>query len=301
MVMLDESGARLVHRTYTPFGEEHAVAGSADWLPSHYAGHLADEDSGLVYMQARWYDAEAGVFLSVDSVVGDAFDPQAFNAYAYARNNPVRYTDPTGAFFDDSMLWSTTYYFSSGVAIGLSASAAAYEGAGAVMPEPCGGLPWWMCGAGSTLASLKGNIAGSTAYDPLTHTGLDIPIAGVGGGGPGGGASQSAQCVQIACAPPLTVPCVLVALEKAVWITGGTLLTGYTAEEVYNYFEEAEDEDQEESEAEDGELPRNPRYDPLEGTKKEVRQPRSLAEEAGHHPGSLTSPQEPGGRPPAKG
>jgi RHS repeat-associated protein len=46
--------------------------------------------------EARWYDAEAGVFLSIDPVVGDAGDPQAFNAYAYARGNPVRYVDPIG-------------------------------------------------------------------------------------------------------------------------------------------------------------------------------------------------------------
>jgi RHS repeat-associated protein len=96
MVMLDETGARRVHRTYSPFGVEHASAGTASWLPRHYAGHLEDGDSGLVYMQARWMDPQTGTFLSVDPVVADAADPQAFNAYAYARNNPVRFTDPTG-------------------------------------------------------------------------------------------------------------------------------------------------------------------------------------------------------------
>ena len=34
--------------------------------------------------------------LGVDPVVPEAFDPQSYNGYAYARNNPVRYTDPTG-------------------------------------------------------------------------------------------------------------------------------------------------------------------------------------------------------------
>jgi hypothetical protein len=47
-------------------------------------------------MQARWMDPNAGTFLSIDPVVGDAFDPQSVNAYSYARNNPVSYTDPTG-------------------------------------------------------------------------------------------------------------------------------------------------------------------------------------------------------------
>ncbi len=96
MVMLDETGARELHRTYSPFGEEYATVGSY-WLPSHYGGHLKHEESGLVYMQARWMDPASGAFLSVDPLVADAGDPQSFNAYAYARNNPVSNIDPTGA------------------------------------------------------------------------------------------------------------------------------------------------------------------------------------------------------------
>lgn len=96
MVMLDETGARVVHRTYSPFGVEHASAGAGSWMPGHYAGHLEDEDSGLVYMQARWMDPESGAFLSVDPLVSDAGDPQSYNAYAYARNNPISNVDPTG-------------------------------------------------------------------------------------------------------------------------------------------------------------------------------------------------------------
>jgi RHS repeat-associated protein len=96
LVMLDETGARRVHRTYTPFGEPQASVGEADWLPRHYAGHLADEDSGLVYMQARWMDPQTGTFLSIDPLVPDAGDPQSYNGYSYTRNNPVSFTDPTG-------------------------------------------------------------------------------------------------------------------------------------------------------------------------------------------------------------
>ena len=39
--------------------------------------------------------------MSVDPVVANAGDPQAFNAYSYARNNPVSFTDPTGMCFDE--------------------------------------------------------------------------------------------------------------------------------------------------------------------------------------------------------
>jgi RHS repeat-associated protein len=112
-----------VHRTYSPFGVEHASAGPASWLPRHYAGHLEDEDSGLVYMQARWMDARSGTFLSVDPVVADAADPQAFNAYAYARNNPLSFSDPTGQFWAE-LGWSSLF---SGFDVGLVAGVHALE------------------------------------------------------------------------------------------------------------------------------------------------------------------------------
>jgi RHS repeat-associated protein len=167
MVMLDESGARLVHRTYTPFGMQHAVAGPAGWLPSHYAGHLEDEDSGLVYMEARWYDAEAGVFLSIDPVVADAGDPQAFNAYAYGRNNPVSFTDPTGMCTPFMMgmvgfpAISTTFW--------TMTTPAAYA-EGMLQVSPVSTLTWTTVsffggptGGGFTLAGLGGGAAGGAA------------------------------------------------------------------------------------------------------------------------------------------
>jgi hypothetical protein len=37
-----------------------------------------------------------GRFLSADSIVPGAYDPQDLNRYAYARNNPLKYSDPDG-------------------------------------------------------------------------------------------------------------------------------------------------------------------------------------------------------------
>jgi len=38
-------------------------------------------------------------FISADTIVQDYTDPQSLNRYAYARNNPLRYRDPTGHYF----------------------------------------------------------------------------------------------------------------------------------------------------------------------------------------------------------
>jgi uncharacterized protein RhaS with RHS repeats len=49
-----------------------------------------------LYMQQRYYDPIAGRFLSVDPVTTDAKTGGHFNRYAYADNNPYKYTDPDG-------------------------------------------------------------------------------------------------------------------------------------------------------------------------------------------------------------
>lgn len=62
-----------------------------------YTGHMMDKGTGLVYMQQRYYDPMLGVFLSVDPVTAyDSGDWRQFNRYAYAFNNPYRFTDPDG-------------------------------------------------------------------------------------------------------------------------------------------------------------------------------------------------------------
>ena len=60
-----------------------------------FAGQLVDQ-SGLYYMRARWYDATQGRFVSRDPRWPIAGGSQELNVYAYARNNPVRFADPTG-------------------------------------------------------------------------------------------------------------------------------------------------------------------------------------------------------------
>jgi RHS repeat-associated protein len=55
-----------------------------------------DADTGLVYMQQRYYDPIAGRFLSVDPITTDANTGSGFNIYEYAGSNPYRYTDPDG-------------------------------------------------------------------------------------------------------------------------------------------------------------------------------------------------------------
>jgi RHS repeat-associated protein len=63
---------------------------------SRYTGKERDAESGLDYFGARYYGSNMGRFMSPDDFGGHLEDPQTLNRYAYVRNNPLRYTDPTG-------------------------------------------------------------------------------------------------------------------------------------------------------------------------------------------------------------
>lgn len=78
---------RLYHQ---PFGE--SIGTPKDDVG--YTGHKFDTDLGLSYMQARYYDPAIGRFYSNDPLGFSGI--HSFNRYAYANNNPFKYTDPDG-------------------------------------------------------------------------------------------------------------------------------------------------------------------------------------------------------------
>jgi RHS repeat-associated protein len=90
----NSAGQIVGNRTrYEPYGE--TAAGD---VPQGigFTGHVNDADTGLVYMQQRYYDPIAGRFFSVDPVVTDWDSGGQFNRYVYAYNNPYGFVDPDG-------------------------------------------------------------------------------------------------------------------------------------------------------------------------------------------------------------
>jgi RHS repeat-associated protein len=61
-----------------------------------YAGEIYDEDTGLYYLRARYYDPSVGRFINEDTYEGEITNPLSQNLYTYVHNNPLLYTDPTG-------------------------------------------------------------------------------------------------------------------------------------------------------------------------------------------------------------
>ncbi|WP_026295136.1 RHS repeat-associated core domain-containing protein [Sediminispirochaeta bajacaliforniensis] len=86
--MTDESGAVVSSLAYSPYGETLYASGDEN-TPYQFTGQHND-GNGIYYYGARYYDPYLGRFLQADSVL------DGLNRYAYCRNNPVVYTDPTG-------------------------------------------------------------------------------------------------------------------------------------------------------------------------------------------------------------
>jgi len=49
-----------------------------------------------MFYNARYYSPLLGRFISADTIVPGAGNPQQFNRYAYTNNNPLKYIDPSG-------------------------------------------------------------------------------------------------------------------------------------------------------------------------------------------------------------
>ena len=97
-VLTDGNGTAEEHNSYLPYGDIHTHTGTTD-VAYKYTGQERDASTGVYFYNARYYDPVLGRFLSPDTYVQNPGDPQTLNRYAYARNNPVRYTDPSGHFF----------------------------------------------------------------------------------------------------------------------------------------------------------------------------------------------------------
>ncbi len=84
---------------YYPFGGESFVLNPNLDLEVSFTGQDYDDETGLYYYNARYYDPQLARFIQADTVIPDMTDYQAYNRYSYVVNNPLKYTDPSGHCF----------------------------------------------------------------------------------------------------------------------------------------------------------------------------------------------------------
>ncbi len=97
-IVFTASGVATARADYEPFGEGVTIAGMpAGPLPAQqFTGQERDALERQDYFGARYYRPRHGRFAQVDPVYAGLFDPQQWNRYAYARNNPLSFVDPDG-------------------------------------------------------------------------------------------------------------------------------------------------------------------------------------------------------------
>ena len=110
-----EDGTKIGSYTYDAWGNfTYAYATGATTAqkqivrtlnPFRYRGYYYDTDTGLYYLQSRYYNPQWGRFLNADGYVSTGTGLLGYNMYAYCDNNPVIYMDLTGrsweSFWDD--------------------------------------------------------------------------------------------------------------------------------------------------------------------------------------------------------
>ena len=98
----DASGSLTSTIKQMPYGATRLTSGTAptDKLFTGQRRDISTSGSELYYYRARYYDPNIGRFISADSLVPDINNPQALNRYSYCLNNPLKYTDPTGHFWE---------------------------------------------------------------------------------------------------------------------------------------------------------------------------------------------------------
>lgn len=104
----NESGIKVLSYYYDAWGNHTPnVLNStgnntyAQYNPFRYRGYYYDTDTGLYYLQSRYYNPYWGRFINADVYINANGDLIGYNMYAYCSNNPVMYTDSTG-----SSIWS---------------------------------------------------------------------------------------------------------------------------------------------------------------------------------------------------
>ena len=191
VTLTDQTGSVSKSYDYTAFGIE-SDPDADDENPFRYCGEYFDSETGTYYLRARYYDPSIGRFTQPDShwnsanrIYGDnpqkinerqdalgttlySYRPQisaimqSGNLYAYALNNPISYSDPTGGFVvTTAMLITAGCILVFGTAGGIIGGKIADRN----------GVTGWkrtLCVAGGTLAGSLGGAALASAAVPAT-------------------------------------------------------------------------------------------------------------------------------------
>ncbi len=101
--IIDKIGSVLIEYKYDDWGKPTWTTNNTteanellELNPFMYKGYFYDKNTGLYYLNTRYYDPELGRFINADKEVGTVNNTMGMNLYAYCRCNPISYADENG-------------------------------------------------------------------------------------------------------------------------------------------------------------------------------------------------------------
>lgn len=173
IALTDATANTIAEYAYTPYGRSLASSATST-QPYRFSGSqgVMEELPGLYFMRARYYSAEAGVFLSTDPVqnIGPSWLPIA---YVYGECNPLRFNDPKGEFWDFglSVLIGTVGGAIAGLGIDL-----AIQGVEIALGKR-DAINWKQAGGAAAAGAITGFVAGLSVSLPGAGTAAGLALA----------------------------------------------------------------------------------------------------------------------------
>ncbi|MBR2617754.1 MAG: RHS repeat-associated core domain-containing protein, partial [Paludibacteraceae bacterium] len=163
IAIYDANGEKHAEYAYDAWGNCEVVYADNDKVayanPIRYRGYYYDTETGLYYLNARYYSPEWRRFISPDAAEYiDPETPNGLNLYAYCVNDPVNYADPSG---HDPEWWQWAL-FGVGAALVAVAAGMALLGTGGVAAFGMGALIGSAAvgGAGAVVGGVVGYATG---------------------------------------------------------------------------------------------------------------------------------------------
>ncbi|OGO25833.1 MAG: hypothetical protein A2136_00640 [Chloroflexi bacterium RBG_16_54_11] len=204
-ITTNSSGVRTAEVRYYPWGTDRYTYSTTP-TTYRFTGQRNESYINLYWYGSRWYDSYLNRWISPDSIIPSGV--QGLDRYAYANNSPLRYIDPSGHNF-----WDTISDFTGGVVSEVLKTSFGF------IPQVNEALT---ANSSETAATTAGRIVGDVVS-------IAIGVVEVGTGLAIGGGGTVASCLGTACVGAIVtvgVGTVVIANGGAVALNGAYALGG---------------------------------------------------------------------------
>lgn len=139
--LTNEQGQIVNEYKYDPWGNPTSTNETVS-NPYRYAGYRYDSDTGLYYLNARYYSPKNYRFLTSDKFAGNTKTPHSLNKYLYVENNPINRIDPLGLWYIDINVSGGFWVGATGGVLINDNGVYPYFGQGLITPGIGGSITW---------------------------------------------------------------------------------------------------------------------------------------------------------------